>query len=79
MFFPDDAKAVIIQELLMLSGSDFEQLLQDRFANYVFRTALDHTRGRLYDVLVEAILPYENAIRNSPYCNKRIIMHLTRR
>lgn len=40
--FPDDAKAVIVHELL--SGSHFEQLLQDSYANYVIYTALLNTR-----------------------------------
>ena len=43
-FFPDDAKAVIVHELLLLSGSHFEQLLQDPYANYVIYTALLHTK-----------------------------------
>ena len=40
--FPDDAKAVIVRELL--NGSHFEQLLQDPYANYVIYTALLNTR-----------------------------------
>ncbi|CAD6209964.1 unnamed protein product [Miscanthus lutarioriparius] len=67
-FFPDDAKAVIVHELLLLSGSHFEQLLQDPYANYVIYTALLHTKGHLHNALVEAIRPHEDAIRTSPCC-----------
>ncbi|TKV97722.1 hypothetical protein SEVIR_9G513900v4 [Setaria viridis] len=74
--FPDDAKAVIVHELL--SGSHFEQLLQDPYANYVIHTALLNTRGHLHNALVEAIRPHEDAIRTSPCC-KRISRALSRR
>ncbi|KAF8718100.1 hypothetical protein HU200_025578 [Digitaria exilis] len=74
--FPDDAKAVIVRELL--SGSHFEQLLQDPYANYVIYTALLNTRGHLHNALVEAIRPHEDAIRTSPCC-KRISRALSRR
>ncbi|XP_066357066.1 putative pumilio homolog 7, chloroplastic [Miscanthus floridulus] len=77
-FFPDDAKAVIVHELLLLSGSHFEQLLQDPYANYVIYTALLHTKGHLHNALVEAIRPHEDAIRTSPCC-KRICRALSRR
>ncbi|CAD6202427.1 unnamed protein product [Miscanthus lutarioriparius] len=77
-FFPDDAKAVIVHELLLLSGSHFEQLLQDPYANYVIYTALLHTKGHLHSALVEAIRPHEDAIRTSPCC-KRICRALSRR
>ncbi|WVZ55794.1 hypothetical protein U9M48_006410 [Paspalum notatum var. saurae] len=74
--FPDDAKAVIIRELLR--GSHFEQLLQDPYANYVIYTALLNSRGHLHNALVEAIRPHEDAIRTSPCC-KRISRALSRR
>ncbi|XP_025798154.1 putative pumilio homolog 10 [Panicum hallii] len=74
--FPDDAKAVIVRELL--NGSHFEQLLQDPYANYVIYTALLNTRGHLHNALVEAIRPHEDAIRTSPCC-KRISRALSRR
>ncbi|RLN42155.1 hypothetical protein C2845_PM01G05890 [Panicum miliaceum] len=74
--FPDDAKAVIVSELL--NGSHFEQLLQDPYANYVIYTALLNTRGHHHNALVEAIRPHEDAIRTSPCC-KRISRALSRR
>ncbi|CAN6296185.1 unnamed protein product [Urochloa humidicola] len=74
--FPDDAKAVIVRELL--SVSHFDQLLQDPYANYVIYTALLNTRGHLHNALVEAIRPHEDAIRTSPCC-KRISRALSRR
>jgi hypothetical protein len=43
-FFPDDAKAVIVHEFLLLRGSHFEQLVTDPYANYVINTALNNTR-----------------------------------
>ncbi|RWW28913.1 hypothetical protein GW17_00006584 [Ensete ventricosum] len=40
--FGEDAQATIITELL--SVSHFEQLLQDPFANYVIRSALENSK-----------------------------------
>ncbi|RRT44508.1 hypothetical protein B296_00054043, partial [Ensete ventricosum] len=71
--FGEDAQATIITELL--SVSHFEQLLQDPFANYVIRSALENSKGSLYAALEEAILPHEAMLRTNPY-SKRIFSRL---
>ncbi|CAL9048607.1 unnamed protein product [Musa banksii] len=71
--FGEDARATIITELL--SVSHFEQLLQDPYANYVIRSALENSKGSLYAALEEAILPHEVMLRTNPY-SKRIFSRL---
>ncbi|XP_077249933.1 uncharacterized protein LOC143889562 [Tasmannia lanceolata] len=68
--FGDESRSRIIHELL--STSQFEQLLQHPYANYVIQSALEVSKGPLYASLVEAIRPHTAALRNSPYC-KRIL------
>ncbi|XP_027091258.2 uncharacterized protein [Coffea arabica] len=63
-----DSQPRIITELL--SVRHFDQLLQDRFANYVVQSALEATKGPLRTLLVEAICPYSEILRTSPYCKK---------
>ncbi|KAL3514124.1 hypothetical protein ACH5RR_026841 [Cinchona calisaya] len=67
----EDSLPIIIKELL--SVPQFDQLLQDRFANYVIQSALEVTKGPLHALLVEAVRPYE-ILRTSPYC-KKIFSH----
>ncbi|KAK9270001.1 hypothetical protein L1049_025574 [Liquidambar formosana] len=57
----------IIHELL--SASNFEQLLQDPYANYVIQSALEVTKGPLHASLVEAVKPH-TILRTSPYCKR---------
>ncbi|CAI9116316.1 OLC1v1017428C1 [Oldenlandia corymbosa var. corymbosa] len=65
--FIEDSHPKIIQDLI--SVPQFDQLLQDRFANYVIQSALEITKGSLRALLVEAIRPHEG-LRTSPYCKK---------
>ncbi|CAL9108161.1 unnamed protein product [Musa acuminata var. zebrina] len=71
--FGDDDRATIIIELL--SVSHFDQLLQDPYANYVIRSAIENSKGSLYTALQKASLPHEAALRTNPYC-KRIFSRL---
>ncbi|XP_008782134.2 pumilio homolog 2-like [Phoenix dactylifera] len=66
--FGEDDQATIILELL--SVSQFEQLLQHPYANYVIQSALQNTKGSLHATLVEAIHPHAAILRTSPYCKR---------
>ncbi|XP_072971378.1 putative pumilio homolog 7, chloroplastic isoform X1 [Typha angustifolia] len=66
--FTEHDKATIILELL--SMPQFEQLLQDPYANYVIQSALQISKGSLHTVLVEAIRPHAEVLRTSPYCKR---------
>ncbi|KAG2699128.1 hypothetical protein I3843_07G177200 [Carya illinoinensis] len=57
----------IIRELL--SESHFDQLLQDRFANYVIQCALAVTKGPLHASLVEEVEAHK-ILSTSPYCKR---------
>ncbi|XP_059637972.1 putative pumilio homolog 7, chloroplastic [Cornus florida] len=63
----EESRSRIINEFL--SVPLFEQLLQDPYANYVIKTALVYTKGRLHASLVEAVRPHMT-LRTSPYCKK---------
>ncbi|XP_072982737.1 uncharacterized protein [Typha latifolia] len=67
--FTEDGKAAVILELL--SFSQFEELLQDPYANYVIQSALQNSKDSLHAALVEAIRPHAPVLRTSPY-SKRI-------
>ncbi|CAM8906950.1 unnamed protein product [Rhodiola kirilowii] len=64
----EDHRSQIIRELL--SFNPFEQLLQDRHANYVIQTALKVSEGAIYRRLVEKLEPYRGMLLNSPYSKK---------
>ncbi|URE28159.1 Pumilio domain-containing protein C6G9.14 [Musa troglodytarum] len=66
--FGEDDRATIIIELL--SVSHFDQLLQDPYANYVIRSAIENSKGSLYTALQKASLPHEAALRTNPYCKR---------
>ncbi|KAK2984652.1 hypothetical protein RJ640_006635 [Escallonia rubra] len=63
----EESRSRIIHELL--SVPNFDQLLQDPFANYVIQSALEVTKGHLHAALVEAVQPH-TILRTSPYCKK---------
>ncbi|KAG5541710.1 hypothetical protein RHGRI_021517 [Rhododendron griersonianum] len=63
----EGSRPKIIIELL--SVPHFEQLLQDPFANYVIKSALEVSKGTLHAALVEAVRPH-TILRASPYCKK---------
>ncbi|KAG6532863.1 putative pumilio homolog 8, chloroplastic [Zingiber officinale] len=65
--FEEEGQAGIVQELL--SVPRFEELLQDQYANYVIKAALNHTQGYLRAELEAAILPHI-ALRNHPHCKR---------
>ncbi|XP_008790832.2 mRNA-binding protein PUF3-like [Phoenix dactylifera] len=67
-FFGEDHREQIIAELL--SVPQFEQLLQDPYANYVIQSALGNSKGYLHAALVEAIRPHASVLRTSPYCKR---------
>eukprot|EP00268_Persea_americana_P059230 TRINITY_DN7245_c0_g2_i3.p1 TRINITY_DN7245_c0_g2~~TRINITY_DN7245_c0_g2_i3.p1 ORF type:complete len:829 (-),score=172.02 TRINITY_DN7245_c0_g2_i3:376-2862(-) len=64
----EESRSRIIHELL--SSSQFEQLLQDPYANYVIHSALLVSKGPLHASLVEAIRPHAAVLRTSPYCKR---------
>ncbi|XP_010917108.1 putative pumilio homolog 8, chloroplastic [Elaeis guineensis] len=72
VFGEDDRETIILE---LLSVSQFEQLLQDPYANYVIQSALQNTKGSLRSALVNAIHPHAAILRTSPYC-KRIFSQL---
>ncbi len=55
----------------ILSENNLIAMLQDPFANYVVQTALSVSDAQQHIELVEAIKPYLNQLRNTPY-GKRI-------
>ncbi|XP_010555779.1 PREDICTED: pumilio homolog 11-like [Tarenaya hassleriana] len=64
--FPE-SRSQIVHELI--SVTNFEQLLQDPYANYVIQSALAVTKGAVKASLVEKVQPYKN-LRTSPYCKR---------
>ncbi|XP_077224806.1 uncharacterized protein LOC143858089 [Tasmannia lanceolata] len=66
----EEIRSRIIRELL--SSSQFEQLLQHPFANYVIQSALVVSKGPIHASLVEAARPHAAVLRTTPYC-KRIL------
>ncbi|XP_074563477.1 putative pumilio homolog 8, chloroplastic [Curcuma longa] len=73
--FGEEGQAGIVQELLLVP--QFEELLQDQYANYVIKAALNRTKGDLRAALEAAILPHI-ALRNHPHC-RRIFSIILRR
>ncbi|XP_068649784.1 uncharacterized protein [Aristolochia californica] len=63
-----DKQAHIIQELI--NSSDFGQILQDPYGNYVVQSALANSKGVIHAAFVEAIRPHIPALRSSPYGKK---------
>ncbi|KAF5461871.1 hypothetical protein F2P56_017934 [Juglans regia] len=63
----EEHRSRIIYELL--SVSHFDQLLQDRFANYVIQRALAVTKGPLHASLVEQVEAYK-ILSTNPYCRR---------
>lgn len=72
----EGSRPKIIIELL--SAPHFEQLLQDPFANYVIKSALEVSKGTLHASLVEAVRPH-TILRASPYCKKIFSRNLLRK
>ncbi|KAI4337704.1 hypothetical protein L6164_016088 [Bauhinia variegata] len=62
-----ESRPRIVRDLMAVSN--FEQLLQDPYANYVIQSALAVTKGSLHASLVEAVRPYK-ILRTSPYCKR---------
>ncbi|XP_047320239.1 putative pumilio homolog 7, chloroplastic [Impatiens glandulifera] len=71
--FIEYSRPRIVNELL--NAPRFDQLLQDPFANYVIRSALDNTnpKGNVHVSLKKAVNSYPS-LRMSPYC-KKIFSH----
>lgn len=67
--FTEEYRTKIILELLS-SPSQFEQLLQDPYANYVIQTALDVAKGTLRDKLFGTIRPHVATLKMIPYCKR---------
>ncbi|KAG2692284.1 hypothetical protein I3760_08G045600 [Carya illinoinensis] len=63
----EEHRSRIIYELL--SVSHFDQLLQDRFANYVIQRALAVTKGPLHASLVEQVEAHK-ILSTNPYCRR---------
>ncbi|GLU16196.1 hypothetical protein SLE2022_326410 [Rubroshorea leprosula] len=61
------SRSQIITELLLVPN--FEQLLQDPFANYVIQSALVVAKGTLRASLIEAIRPH-TTLQTSPYAKR---------
>ncbi|XP_019152387.1 PREDICTED: suppressor protein MPT5-like [Ipomoea nil] len=66
--FIEESRAIIIHELI--SVPQFEQLLQDPFANYVIQSALGVAKGPLRALLVDAVRPHMALLRSNPFCKK---------
>ncbi|OUZ99312.1 Pumilio RNA-binding repeat [Macleaya cordata] len=64
-YFNEENRIKIIHELLL--SPQFEQLLQDPFANYVIQTALEVSKGSLHASLAGAIRPHAAALKMIPY------------
>ncbi|KAG9452024.1 hypothetical protein H6P81_004928 [Aristolochia fimbriata] len=64
----EDKAILIIQELI--NNSEFGQILQDPYGNYVVQSALANSKGVIHSALVEAIRPHIPALRSSPYGKK---------
>ncbi|KAL9308425.1 putative pumilio 10 [Arabidopsis thaliana] len=62
-----ESRAEIVRELL--SYPNFEQLLQDPYANYVIQTALSVTKGAVRARLVEKVKRF-GKLQSNPYCKK---------
>lgn len=56
--------------LEFLSVSQFEQLLENCYANYVIQSALQNTKGNLRAILMEAIRLHASILGNNPYCKR---------
>ncbi|KAI3755282.1 hypothetical protein L1987_55078 [Smallanthus sonchifolius] len=70
--FRHPLRSKIIHELL--SSTHFEQLLQDRHANYVVQTDLRVVEDSLHNLLVKAIESHKAISRNIP-CLKQIFSY----
>ncbi|CAN8246841.1 unnamed protein product [Cochlearia groenlandica] len=62
-----ESRSHIVRELV--SVPNFEQLLQDPYANYVIQSALSLTKGYIRSSLVEKVRRCGN-LRTNPYCKK---------
>jgi hypothetical protein len=71
-----DVRYVLVREILG-EKHHFLQLLQDPFANYVIQTALTTSEPQQHHDLIEAIKPFMNQLRNTPY-GKRIQSKITK-
>ncbi|KNA22135.1 hypothetical protein SOVF_036610 [Spinacia oleracea] len=72
--FYEDCHARIVYELL--SVSNFDQILQDPYANYVVKSALESTKGALQESLLTAARAH-SVLRTNPHCKKifsRVLM-----
>uniref|UniRef100_A0A803LUK8 PUM-HD domain-containing protein n=2 Tax=Chenopodium quinoa TaxID=63459 RepID=A0A803LUK8_CHEQI len=65
--FYEESHARIVYELL--SVSHFEQLVQDPYANYVIQSALENTKGTLYESIATAVRSH-SMLRTNPYGKK---------
>ncbi|KAG7557123.1 Pumilio RNA-binding repeat [Arabidopsis suecica] len=65
-FYPE-SRSQIVHELV--SVPNFEQLVQDPYANYVIQSALSKTKGFVRASLVEKVRRCEN-VKMSPYCKR---------
>lgn len=61
----------------ILADDNLSVMLQDPFANYVVQTALAVSNSQQHQQLVDAIKPYLNQLRNTPY-GKRIQSKITK-
>ncbi|KAK2659726.1 hypothetical protein Ddye_006259 [Dipteronia dyeriana] len=71
-----EIRSQIVHELL--SVRNFEQLLQDPFANYVIQSALAATKGHLHASLLECVRPH-SMLRTSPYCKRIFSRNLSKK
>ncbi|XP_020595861.1 putative pumilio homolog 8, chloroplastic [Phalaenopsis equestris] len=64
--FEDDDRTKLILELLY--SSEFRQLLEDPYANYVIQSALTVTKDCvLHSLIVQAIRPHAEQLKSCPY------------
>nr|GMC55212.1 putative pumilio homolog 7, chloroplastic [Ipomoea batatas] len=75
--FIEESRAMIIHELI--SVPQFEQLLQDPFANYVIQSALGVAKGPLRALLVDAVRPHVALLRSNPFCKKILSQNILKK
>ncbi|PKA60501.1 Putative pumilio like 8, chloroplastic [Apostasia shenzhenica] len=66
--FGEKGRSKIILELL--SVEKFEEILGDKYANYVIQSALKTIKGHLRYALIEAIKPHADVLGTSPHCKR---------
>ncbi|KAF6139343.1 hypothetical protein GIB67_021553 [Kingdonia uniflora] len=71
-FSGEDCRSQIVHELL--SDLQLDQILQDRYGNYVIQAALQHSKGAAHAALVKAIWLNVPVLETSPY-GKKILSH----